>query len=137
MREDKNKPSASPMRMINDFFENRPGKTLLDTMDDLFTRQSGKMYFGVHLSETMTHYIVKAEIPGVSKDEIDLELEGQQLVIRLYPHKSNKDGAKWDGAKRMIDLPGNALLQDMKAQYQNGILTVRFPKKQGRKITID
>ncbi|MBS2968782.1 Hsp20/alpha crystallin family protein [Metabacillus sp. KIGAM252] len=137
MPEGKNRPNLGPMRMINDFFENRPSKSLLDTIDDIFTRNPNKMYFGVDMRETMTHYIIKAEIPGVSKEEIDLELENQHLNIRLFPEPKNKDGAKWAGASRTIELPGNAILQDMKAQYRSGILSVRFPKKQGKKITVE
>ncbi|KZZ83031.1 MULTISPECIES: Hsp20/alpha crystallin family protein [Bacillaceae] len=137
MPEDKNRPNAGPMRMINDFFENRPSKSLLDTIDDIFTRNPNKMYFGVDMTETMTHYIIKAEIPGISKEEIDLELENQDLIIRLFPDPKNKDGAKWEGAIRTIELPGNAILQDMKAQYRSGILSVRFPKKQGKKIIVE
>ncbi|MGD6818368.1 Hsp20/alpha crystallin family protein [Metabacillus sp. 84] len=137
MEEGKNRNSQNPMKMINDFFEQRPSKSLLDTIDGLFTRQAGKLYFNAEMTETMSHYMIKAELPGLTKEEIDLELKFRQLTISLFPSKKNKDGAKWEGASRTIDLPGNAMLQEMKAQYRNGLLTVRFPKKKGRKITVE
>ncbi|MTH55760.1 Hsp20 family protein [Bacillus mangrovi] len=136
MEDGKNK-TGDPMKMINAFFTRRPAKTLLDTIDDLFTRQPGRMSFHVHLSETESHYVVKAEVPGVSKEEIELALDKSVLTIRIKPGPDNSEGAKWEGAFRTIELPGNALTKDLRAMHQNGILTVRVPKRRKKKIPID
>jgi len=61
---------------------------------------------------------VVAEVPGVEKDEIDIECDGKELVI--------KGG---DTYYKKLTLPAEVDPKDAKASYKNGILEVIFPKK--------
>ncbi|MDG6926646.1 MAG: Hsp20/alpha crystallin family protein [Nitrososphaerota archaeon] len=62
-----------------------------------------------------------AEIPGVSKDDIDLRVEGQTLTIAV-----NTASRKYE---KRLPLPENAVVDGAKSSYNNGILEVTFPKR--------
>ncbi|MFY4773669.1 Hsp20/alpha crystallin family protein [Metabacillus sp. RGM 3146] len=136
-----NNRDNNPMKLINDFFQQRPDKTLLHTMDDLFQHPSKKSFF-VETIESEKHFIVKAELPGIQKEEIHVDLLGNVLRIKVKRRKEKTDvivgdPEKWDGVQRTVELPLEMQLKDMKAVHQDGILKVYFSKKKGRKIEID
>jgi len=76
---------------------------------------------------------VTAEVPGVSKEDIDLEITGDTLVIRV-----DKDERKY---YKEVELPCEVDADSAKASYQNGVLDIELkkakPKKKGKKIKIN
>jgi HSP20 family protein len=107
------------------------------------------------LSETDDAYVVKAELPGVSKDQVNIELQDREIVISgEVPEPQTGDGkgdGKGDGARRHRStrrtgrfefrawLPGDVNADAVTAQLSDGILTVTVPKSEAarpRKIEI-
>jgi len=76
---------------------------------------------------------VTAEVPGVSKEDIDLEITGDTLIIRV-----DKDERKY---YKEVELPCEVDADSAKASYQNGVLDIELkkakPKKKGKKIKIN
>lgn len=136
-----NNRENNPMKLINEFFQQRPDKTLLHTMDELFQHPSKKTFFA-EMIESETHFIIRAELPGIQKEEIQVDLLGSNLRIKVKRLKektgvTDGDPKKWDGVQRTVELPSDVQLKEMKAVHQDGILKVYFPKKKGRRIEVN
>ncbi|MEM4280885.1 MAG: archaeal heat shock protein Hsp20 [Candidatus Caldarchaeum sp.] len=68
---------------------------------------------------------VVAELPGVRKEDIELLLEGRRLTIRV-------DTAERKYYKE-LELPAEVESTGIKAEYNNGVLSVTLPKKETTK----
>jgi HSP20 family protein len=102
----------------------------------------------VDVVETDAAYVVKAEIPGVNKDEIQVSIEGDVVTIgaEVKRETETKDGERvirterYSGSVyRAFTLPVEIDEAASTAKYQNGILELTLSKKpaaQGRKLTI-
>ena len=97
------------------------------------------------LSETHDAYVVKAELPGVNKDQVIVQLQDRELVISgEIPEPETGDG-KGDGTRRHRStrrtgqfefrtyLPGDVNADAVTAQLSDGILTVIVPKSEAAK----
>jgi HSP20 family protein len=90
----------------------------------------------VDVYETDTELVVKAQLPGVKKEDIDLTVEDNRLVISGQTQQEeevNEDGyhrreLRYGSFRRAIPLPAAVTQADIKASYDNGVLTVRAPK---------
>lgn len=85
------------------------------------------------LTETGGAYVAEVELPGVRKDDISVELAGQELVIGGY-RESGTDGRALRRARRegrfefRVMLPGRADPDKITAALADGLLTVTVPK---------
>jgi len=90
----------------------------------------------INLTEDKDKYYVRAELPGVKGDELDIQVTGNNLAIS----GERKIAAEQEGARyhrrereagtfsRMIGLPGEVDTDKVEASLQNGILTVAVSK---------
>ena len=93
-------------------------------------------------------YFVKAEIPGVGKDDIQVSIEGNQVTIgaEVKREKDVKDGERvlrseryYGSVYRGFTLPVEVDESASEAKYENGVLQLKLVKKPastGRKITV-
>ncbi|MYL35122.1 Hsp20 family protein [Pontibacillus yanchengensis] len=130
--------------MFDQLFDIHPNRSLLDTMDQFFTDAFGAGGgLPVSRQDGKSHYTIEVALPGVSKEEIDLELMDDTLRITVDRQESViNDTAKTMSEnksylERTIRLPENLVLREMKARYDNGVLKVRFPKRRGKKVDIE
>lgn len=89
-----------------------------------------------NLSEDKDNYYVRAELPGVKGDQLDIQVTGNNLAIsgeRMIA--AEEEGARYHRREReagtfsrMIGLPGEVDTDKVDANLQNGILTVVVPK---------
>jgi HSP20 family protein len=97
------------------------------------------------LSETDDAYVIKAELPGVNKDQVNIQLQDREIVISgEVPEPETGDG-KGDGTRRhhgtrrtgrfelRTYLPGDVKADAVAAQLSDGILTVTIPKSEAAK----
>jgi HSP20 family protein len=94
----------------------------------------------VDVKESDRAYTVHAEIPGVSKDDIQVDLNGDQVAIRaeVKREKEKKEGEKvlhseryYGMVSRSFTLPTDVDAQGAKANYKDGVLELTLPKKAG------
>ncbi|MBL8351686.1 MAG: Hsp20/alpha crystallin family protein [Burkholderiaceae bacterium] len=119
----------------------------LDPFEDAFRRMlgpwrgeagEGTPQIKVDLSETDAAYTLKAEIPGVRKEDIDVRIDGNQVSVSAevkQESEEKKDGRVLRSERRYgyasrtlwLDKP----VDDAKAQarYTNGVLELTMPKK--------
>ena len=85
-------------------------------------------------------YTVHAEIPGVKKDDIQVEVDGGQISIRaeVKQEKEEKKGEKvlhseryYGMVGRSFSLPTDVDEKGTVAKYKDGVLDLTLPKKQG------
>jgi HSP20 family molecular chaperone IbpA len=100
----------------------------------------------IDLIELPDKYEVKADMPGQSKDRININVNGDVLRIgvdRTEPEELDEKAVYHRGERptgynaRSIRMPRNADLDRVKARYQDGVLIIEVPKKQedrGREI---
>ena len=99
-------------------------------------RASAGVYPLINLTEDKDKYYVRAELPGVTGDALDIQVTGKNLAIS----GERKIAAEEEGARyhrrereagtfsRMIGLPGEVDTDKVEARLENGILTILVPK---------
>ncbi len=102
----------------------------------------------VDLYETDTELVAKVELPGVKKEDVEVEHEDGHFVIRGKTHKDeevNEEGLyrreRYHGEfQRVVHLPVEIDEENIKATFEDGVLEVRAPKTEpephGKKIEI-
>ncbi|XP_065869607.1 17.8 kDa class I heat shock protein-like [Euphorbia lathyris] len=92
--------------------------------------------------ETPEAHIFKADLPGLKKEEVKVEVEeGQVLQISGQRSKEKEEkNDKWHRIERSsgqflrrFRLPENAKVDEVKASMENGVLTVTVPKEEVKK----
>ena len=92
----------------------------------------------VELTEHEGNYIIKAEIPGVNKEDIDIEVSENNIGIKAeikekYEEKGEnlyRSEFRYGKFIRHIQLPSEIDNNQAKAEYKDGILTITAPKTQ-------
>jgi len=89
----------------------------------------------VETDETDDAYLVRAELPGMKRDDVDVELRGNELRITGEVNEEEKQESEGKPLRRRhgkfayrTSLPADADAEKIDAQLTDGILTVRLPK---------
>lgn len=79
-----------------------------------------------------SHYLVQVDLPGVGKDNIQIQSHDGYLHI----HGSRQEGRQFE---YFASLPRGVDVENIKAHYEHGVLTLALPKleKSTKKINID
>jgi HSP20 family protein len=88
------------------------------------------------LVETDTEFKVYADLPGVAQSDVDIQIEGQALVMkaeRKHTHETKTDKfhsmeRSYGTVQRRFVLPKTADLGHAAAKFKDGVLTVTVPK---------
>ena len=90
----------------------------------------------VDVMEKDGNLILMASIPGMTDKEIELRVEGQVLTIkgeRKSPETTgytyHQQESRYGSFSRSFTLPDSANLDNIKADYRNGVLTITIPQK--------
>jgi len=92
------------------------------------------------VKETDGGYTVSAEIPGVKKEDIHVTIEGSVVTVRAEVKQEDtqtkddkllRSERYFGSVSRGISLPQDIDQSQAKAKYDNGVLTLTLPKKQG------
>ncbi|MBP1914596.1 Hsp20/alpha crystallin family protein [Lederbergia galactosidilytica] len=135
------------IRSMDRLFTESPNQGLLQSMDDFFTQAKPFGGFPVDFTENSKEYIINAQLPGVKKEQIELEILPQYVTITVHQQeKVEKEDAKnhvfykkgiWNKSSRTIPLSKPTIQHKAVAQYKDGILNIRIPKEKGKKLSID
>ncbi|OGW72782.1 MAG: hypothetical protein A2Y02_02605 [Omnitrophica bacterium GWA2_52_12] len=95
----------------------------------------------VDVVEEKDNVVVKADLPGVKKEELEVKVEGRLLTLKgeRKEEKETKEknyyaSERFYGAfTRMIELPTDIKAEQVKAVCKDGVLTVTLPKTEGAK----
>lgn len=122
---------ASPFDRLAQLWEERGGR-------------SGLIAPAIDVSESDDHYAVTVEVPGANRDDITVEVENDVLSIRgekKSEREEKKEQRRWSERTygsfvRSFRLPPNADGERISASFDNGVLTLEIPKKEGSKPTV-
>jgi HSP20 family protein len=112
--------------------------------DDAFTRPFSLMREGgsswsspaIDMFQTDNDVVVKAALPGIKADEVQINVTGDILTIKgeMKHEEEKKDKSwhirehRWGAFERSVRLPTGVISDKAKADFDNGILTVSLPK---------
>ena len=92
----------------------------------------------VDIRETNENYILDVELAGFEKEEIKIDINGDNLTISAEHSSKIDEGSKNDNYIRRERSFGkyqqsfdisNVISENIEAEYKNGVLTVTLPKK--------
>ncbi len=131
-----NRPSLSPFSMMRRF---------ADEMDRMFEgmlpgsmgrsmpwTETGQFLPEVDIVERDGKLILRADLPGMTKDDVSIDITGNSLVIegeRKYEHEANEAGVYrsergYGRFRREIPLPEGVKTDDATAKFKDGVLEV-------------
>jgi len=98
--------------------------------------------------ETDNEFVVKAELPGVKKENVDVVIRENYLIIRAEKKEEHKEEKQnvyvseriYGKVERVIPLPPDVDVENVKASFKDGVLEIRIPKKattKEKKISIE
>jgi len=101
----------------------------------------------IDLYETESHLVFEAELPGVDPEEVVLQVVEHFLIVEgtCPPSRREMGGAagtflcmerQGRTFRRILNIPIAVDITKGSATYRNGVVTVRFPKLKGKRITI-
>ena len=93
------------------------------------------------LVETADHYVLRADLPGLSDDDINIQLEDNVLTIsgeRKTQHEPDEEGyyrieRAFGNFARSLTLPDGVNPDGVEARFERGVLEVRIPKPEQKK----
>jgi HSP20 family protein len=135
---------------ISRFDPNRHLGSLQDQVnrlfDETFRGRSGQSEMtawapAVDIYETQNELVVKADLPDVKENDIDLRVENNMLTIRgerKFERSVNEDAylrveRAYGTFSRSFSLPSTINTEAIAAEYHNGVLTVHLPKREESK----
>jgi HSP20 family protein len=93
------------------------------------------------LAETESHFVLRADLPGLSEDDVTIEFDDDVLTVageRKAEHDEKKEGyhrveRSFGRFRRSLTLPGGVDSDAITATFDKGVLEVRIPKPEARK----
>jgi HSP20 family protein len=103
--------------------------------------RTAKVFPAINLTEDADRYYVRAELPGIKADALDIQAIGRNLTIsgermiasegeNVKYHRREREAGKFS---RIIGLPGDIDTEKVDAKLANGMLTVTIAKADAAK----
>ncbi|KAL9371508.1 hypothetical protein Peur_036648 [Populus x canadensis] len=144
------------MAMIPSFFNNRSRDIIFDPFSSfdpfkdfpfpsssLISREnSAFVNTRIDWKETPEAHVFKADLPGLKKEEVKVEIEDDRVLQISGERNVEKEDKndRWHRVERSsgkflrrFKLPENAKIDQVKAGLENGVLTVTVPKEEVKK----
>ncbi len=117
-------------------------RDLLDTFESVLSNffdtdietVSGKTWPRVDIEETKDAYLITAELPGMSKKEVNVEIDNNVLMIS-GERKEEKEDKQYHRKEifvgsfsRAFSLPEHVDTDNVSAEFKNGLLHLKLPK---------
>lgn len=124
----------------------RGPRDLFDAFDEFFGSALGnapavmsegwRNFPSMDLSETDEAILVKAELPGMNAEDVDLSIENGHLVIKGEKKMESEENQEnfhriersYGSFTRAVRLPSAVNEAEVKADFKRGVLTIRLPK---------
>jgi HSP20 family protein len=95
----------------------------------------------VDILETENDLVLKADLPGMKLEDIDVRVENQTLSIkgeRRFEQEASEKGyhrieRSYGSFMRSFAVPSSVDTEKVSADYKNGVLTIKLPKKETAK----
>lgn len=109
--------------------------------DESVGQRGAGVYPLLNVTEDAEHYYVRAELPGLKAEELDISVTGNRLGLsgerkiaaeaeEAKYHRREREGGKFS---RVIELPEHVDSDKAAARMANGVLTITLPKAESAK----
>jgi HSP20 family protein len=106
-------------------------------------RRAGVIIPAVDITESDSQYVVKAEVPGVKKGDLTLEVREGVLTLRGEKKEEREEGKDkgrrleriFGAFSRSFSLPPDANAERIEASFADGVVTISIPKRPESKPT--
>ncbi len=90
----------------------------------------------IDVYETDSEVVVKAELPGVKKEDIDVSIKENSIHIKAERKEEREEKTEnvhrverfYGRIERIVPLPTEVKPEEAKAEYKDGVLEIRIPK---------
>ena len=111
-----------------------PAKGEVD--DEFYLPSQGWAVLGGDVFEDDKQVVIRLEIPGMDKEDLDIEVQGDVVVVRgekRFQRESSEGRyhvlqCAYGSFRRTVPLPTPVLSDKAKANYRNGVLRIELPK---------
>lgn len=119
--------------LFDDFFREVPGFFVRPLHGDPLPET-----IRIDVKEAGNSFVVSAEVPGVSKENIHVDIDGNEVSIRAEVKQEDaqtedervlRSERFFGSVARSISLPAEIDESASKARYEHGVLTLTLPKK--------
>lgn len=129
-----NKNTTGYLQKIDEYLERSPFKGFLHEVDSFFHKYNS---FPVNLYETDTEFIIEAELPGIEKEQMKIDIQESFIKIMIdtkdtnleknksHIHRHERTSLK---NERVIKMPEPIKTNQTKAIFKNGILEIHAKK---------
>ncbi|MFC9916434.1 Hsp20/alpha crystallin family protein [Streptomyces sp. NPDC059862] len=130
--------AGDPLAEFDDLFS-RIGNLLETTVGGGLAPTAGAWAPMADLSETDDAYLIEVDLPGVKRDDIDIEMSERELAISGEFKERERAGVLRRGTRRTgrfgfrTLLPGEVNAEGVSATLADGVLTVNVPKVEAAK----
>ncbi|CAG8735809.1 12547_t:CDS:2 [Dentiscutata heterogama] len=114
----------SMSRLFDDFFKDLN----IERQSNNSVTRSGRIPLDIHEGEK--EFTVCAELPGVTKEQINLDVRENMLVIS--EGNAHIQERRYGSFSRAITLPRSAKTSDIAAKFEHGVLEVKIPKDENK-----
>ena len=146
-KDKESQPFSGFMRTVNHFFQEKPVKNFLQQMDEFFNNPFPNMAFPLSVNKMENYTIIKAELAGVNREQIQLDVYDNYLTISVNHQeiiteedshsRTFRTSQIYRKNARSVALSHPIDEKRIKASYQNGLLTIKIPRQKGKKIKIE
>lgn len=93
------------------------------------------------VSETPEHLILRLEVPGLERDDVKLSIERNTITVRGEKRQETttenenfyRSERSYGSFERSFALPAHVDTDSVKASMENGVLTIRLPRREEAK----
>jgi len=109
--------------------------------DKLANEAEGTWHPSVDISENENAFVLKAELPGVNREDINIDINHKTLTLKgekKFEEKTEKENyvrveRSYGSFSRTFALSDKVDTENVKASYKDGVLEVTLPKKEEAK----
>lgn len=95
-----------------------------------------KLSMPVEVTDKEKEYDIRAELPGVKKEDLDIDVEKNTITIRAKKEEENEEGSKgykksefkYGEFSRSVYLPQDINIEKTEAKLEHGVLKIQAPK---------
>ena len=132
-----------PLRELNSLQSemNRLFNTVFDTPSGSSGNVLRRWMPAMDLVESGDHFVLRADLPGMSEDDVNIEFEDGTLTVsgeRKAEHEESNEGfhrveRSFGSFSRSLTLPQGVDPEAVTASFDRGVLEIRIPKPEQRK----
>lgn len=132
------------LKKVDRLFSEPPSKGLLQSINEFFAQANPFGNFIVNLSENSKEYIITAQLPGINKEQIHIDVTSLFVTITvqyestlvtedtIQHHYEKKEF--FQKASRTIPLTKPVIYENATAKFEDGLLTIKIPKEKTKHI---